>query len=316
MAPIPPPRASTVAAIYRAYEAANEQYDSLGISVGEIGNECDRALYYGLRWCSQPEEIDGRKLSIFRTGDRWEEVLVSDLERIGVEVFDQQDRIRLVDGHVRGKCDGKALGIPEAKKTIHLCEFKSSNDKNFKEIVKKGCKVAKPTHYGQCQIGMYAFGLTRCLYLVVNKNDDARYAERLELDTEWCIRQLARCERIIFNDEPPPRLSEDPEFFKCRFCRHHQVCHEGAMPRVSCRTCIHSQPERGGDGAWSCARWAKPLAVDEQKAACPAHLYLPSLIDGEQVDCSEEEEWIEYRLRNGQIWRDGAANDNEERKVA
>ncbi|RUM99003.1 oxidoreductase [Pseudaminobacter arsenicus] len=311
MAPIPQPRASTVQAIYRAYEAANEHYDSLGISVGEIGNECDRALYYNLRWVSEPEEIDGRKLSIFRTGDRWEEVLVSDLERIGVEVFGQQDRIRLADGHIRGKCDGKAMGVVEAPRTIHLCEFKSSNDKGFKEIVKQRCKEARPTHYGQCQMGMHYFGLTRCLYLVVNKNDDARYAERIEYDAEWCIRQIARCERIIFNDAPPARLSEDPEFFKCRFCKHRDVCHGGAMPRVTCRSCIHASPERGGDAAWSCSRWAKPLAIDEQKAACPAHLYLPHLIDGEQIDCSEEEEWIEYRMRNGTVWRDGAAaNDN------
>lgn len=301
-----PGETPTVAAIYAAYEAANKHYDSLGISVGEIGNECDRALWYGLRWCSEPEKIDGRKLSIFRTGDRWEEVMVSDLERIGVEVWGQQDRIRLVDGFVRGKCDGKALGIPEAPATIHLCEFKSSNEKGFKEIVKKGCKGARPTHYGQCQIGMHAFGLTRCLYYVTNKNTDERYVERLRYDVDYCIRQLARAERIIFSDVPPARLSDDPEFFKCRFCRHRDVCHFGKMPRVTCRSCIHSQPERGGDGAWSCARWAKPLSVDEAKQACPVHLFNPHLIDGEQIDCDEDNETITYKMHDGRTWTDGS----------
>lgn len=77
----------------------------------------------------------------------------------------RQDCIRLAGGHIRGKCDAKAIGVPEAPKTEHLCEFKSSNDKSYEEIVKKGCKEAKPLHYGQVQIGMHAFGLTRALYL-------------------------------------------------------------------------------------------------------------------------------------------------------
>lgn len=307
MAPLPVVVSPTIKAIYAAYEAANQHYDSLGISVGEIGTECDRALFYTFRWASKPEEIDGRKLSIFRTGDRWEEVMVADLERIGVEVWGQQDRIRLVAGHVRGKCDGKALGIPEAPNTEHLCEFKSSNDKGFKEIHKLKCKKAKPLHYGQCQIGMHAFGLDRCLYMVTNKNDDSRYVERLEYDAEYCLRQLARAERIINSTSPPSRLSEDPGFFGCLFCKHHDVCHSGSWPRVSCRSCLHATPEMSGDAHWSCSRWAKPLSVAEQKAACPAHLYVPAMVPGEQVDASEEDETVTYRLANGSVWIDGAS---------
>jgi hypothetical protein len=310
MPPLPKAQPSTVTAIYQAYEQANTHYDSLGISVGEIATECDRALWYGFRWASQPEQIDGRKLSIFRTGDRWEEVLVSDLERIGVEVWGQQDRIRLVGGHVRGKCDGKAIGLPEAPKTEHLCEFKSSNDKGFKEITKHGCKKAKPLHFGQCQIGMHAFGLSRCLYMVTNKNDDSRHVERIEYDAEYCLRMLARAQRIIESFDPPSRISDDPEFFGCRFCKHRDVCHAGAEPRLTCRSCIHATPEMSGDAHWSCSRWAKPLAVKEQKQACGNHLWLPGFIDGEQVDANEQEEWIEYRLRDGSVWRDGVSPEH------
>lgn len=311
MAPLPRPESSTVLAIYQAYLSANEHYDSLGISVGEIGNECDRALFYGLRWASQPEELTGRKISIFRTGDMWEERLVADLQSIGVEVWGQQDRIRLAHGFVRGKCDGKALGIPEAPKTEHLCEFKSSNDKGFKDIVKQGCKEAKPLHYGQVQLGMHAFGLSRALYMVVNKDSDERYAERIHYDADYCLRTLARAERIVFTDTPPSRLSEDPEFFKCRFCKHKAVCHHGEMPRVTCRSCIHAQPERGGDCQWSCARWSKPLSLEEQREACQAQLFLPGLVPGRQVDCDPDNETITYELADGTLWTDGASNDNE-----
>jgi hypothetical protein len=309
MAPLPQVVSPTVKAIYAAYEAANEHYDSLGISVGEIGTECDRALWLGFRWASQPEEINGRKLSIFRTGDRWEEVMVEELRQVGVEVWGQQDRIRLAHGFVRGKCDGKATGFLEAPATTHLCEFKSSNAKGFKEIVKKGCKIAKPLHWAQCMIGMHAFGLTRCWYEVRNKDDDSIYAERIEYDVAFCLRQLARAERIIFSDTPPSRISEDPGFFGCMFCRQKEVCHNGEKPRRTCRSCIHFQPERGGDCHCSCSRWAKPLSIAEQKVACDAYLTLPGLVDGEIIDSDEDAESITYQMRNGTVWTDRANGD-------
>ncbi|MEZ0212470.1 MAG: oxidoreductase [Xanthobacteraceae bacterium] len=309
MVAIPRPEASTVRAIYEAYRAANKHFDSLGISVGEIGNECDRALWYGLHWSSRPEVLDGRKISLFRSGDEWEKRLVADLETIGVEVTGQQDRIRLVSGHVRGKCDGKAIGIPEAPVTEHLCEFKSSNDDGFKLIHKEGCKKAKPLHYAQCQIGMHAFGLTRALYLVVNKNDDARYSERIEYDAVYCLRLLARAERIVGMSEPPARIAEAKGDFRCLFCRHEAVCKDAAWPRVSCRTCIHVTAEMGGDAHWSCARWAKPLSVAEQAEGCPAHLHIPAMVPGVQIDCDEEAETITYRLNNGKIWIDGEVKE-------
>lgn len=308
MAPIPKPQASTVAAIYAAYEATNEHYDSLGISVGVAATSCDRSLWYIFRWCAAPETVTGQKISIFRTGDIWEERLVADLEAIGCEVTGQQDRIRLVSGHVRGKIDGRVTGVPEAPKTEHLCEFKSSNEKAFKEIVAKGCKEVKPLHFAQVQLGMHMFGVTRGLYVVVNKNSDERYAERIEYDLEYCLRLLARLERIINSPEPPGRVCTKRDDFRGMFCRQAAVCWDEEAPRVTCRTCLHSTPLMTGNADWDCSRWSKPLSVDEQKEGCPAMLFIPALVPGEQVDCSEDEEWIEYRMADGTLWRDGAAN--------
>lgn len=311
MAPLPKPEASTVRAIYAAYEAAAESWDSLGISVGEANTECDRALWYAFRWCTPLEKFSGRMLRLFETGNIEEDRLVADLERIGVDVYGQQDKIRLVGSHVRGKCDGKAMNVPEAPKTEHLLEFKSSNAKGMKEIIKKGCNEAKPLHYGQCQLGMHAFGLSRCLYLVSCKDDDTLYAERIEYDADFTLRLLARLERIINSPEPPSRLSDNPEFFGCMFCKHKPICHEGGWPRVTCRSCLHATPEMGGDCHWSCARWSKPISFDEQKAGCPAHLHIPALVPGEQTDVDEENETITYVLRNGKTYIDGATNADQ-----
>jgi len=308
MAPLPRPESSTVRAIYKAYEDAAEYWDSLGISVGEAGTECARALWYTFRWATPLERHSGRQLRLFMTGNLEEDRLVEDLQRIGVDVYGQQDKIRLVYGHVRGKADGKGMGIPEAPKKEHLLEFKSSNVKGMKELQKKKCRDAKPLHYAQCQLGMHDFGLTRCLYLVASKDDDTLYAERIEYDLEYCARLLAKLERIIEAPEPPSRLSDNPDFFGCMFCKHKAVCHEKAWPRVTCRSCLYSTPEMSGDGHWSCSRFCKPLGSDEQKEGCPAHLTIPALVPGEQIDCDEAAETVTYRMGDGSIWVDGRDN--------
>jgi hypothetical protein len=307
MVAIPALQPSTVRAIYKAYEDSNESWDSWGISVGELGTECDRSLFYTFRWTTEPEQVEGRIVRLFRRGDIEEERLVADLEAIGVDVFGRQDRIRLVCGHVRGKIDGRAIGVPEAPATEHLCEFKSAKDESFKAMVKAGSvRMAEPKHFVQIQLGMHMLGLSRGLYMMTNKNDETIYSERVEYDVEFCTRILARAERIVQLHKPPARIAEKADDFRCMFCKHKPICHGNAFPRVTCRSCLHSTAEMGGDGHWSCARWSKPLSIDEQKAGCPTHLFLPALVPGEQTDVDEENETVSYVLRDGSTWVDGA----------
>jgi hypothetical protein len=299
----------TIDAIYKWYEDNAESWDSLGINVGDIGKECDRELFYNLHWVTHPEKVKGRNKRLMETGNIEEPRFEADLRNIGVDVYGAQDKIRLVSGHVRGKRDGAAMGLLEAPKTEHLLEFKTSNEKNFKKLLKDGLQKAKPEHYGQCQLGMHFFGLTRCMYLVKNKNDELMKSIRVEYDAEYCLKMLARAERIVRATTPPARISEDPKFFGCMFCKHNKsgVCHDDVSPRITCRSCLHSTAEMTGDAHWSCSRWNKPLSFDEQKAACPAHLFDPDLVPGEQVDSDEQAETVTYLMKDGSTWVDGQA---------
>lgn len=301
---VAPPQ-PTVEAIYKWYEESREQWDSLGINVGDLGKPCDRELFYNLHWVTPPEKIKGRNARLMETGNLEEPRFEADLRNVGVDVYGAQDKIRLVAGHVRGKRDGAAMGLLEAPKTEHLLEFKTSNTKNFKKLLKDGLEKAKPEHWGQCQIGMGYFGLSRCMYLVKNKDDETLHSIRVEFDPIYYAKLLARAERIVKATSPPPRISEDPSFFGCMFCKHKAVCHEDALPRVTCRSCLHVTAEMGGDAHWSCSRWAKPLSFDEQKAACGAHLFDCDLINAEQIDSDEINETVTYRLKDGSLWVDG-----------
>lgn len=309
MAPIPKPTATTVRAIYAAYEAANEQRDGKTIPVSQLAEECSRKMFYDFRWVSPHEDIPGRTLRIFETGNLEEERWIENLRKIGCEVVDHQDdgrqiRVDLAGGHVGGYLDCEVLGLLEAPKTWHVGEIKSHNLKSFTALKKDGVRKAKPLHFGQIQTYMHARGRDRGIYLAVCKDNDELYAERLHLDTEYVLRLLAKAERIRDASEPPPRISDKPDFYKCNWCKHKPVCHEDAWPRANCRTCIFSSPEDGG--AWSCSRFNKPLSLAEQAEGCAAHLWIPGLVPGTQTDCDEAAETVTYQLRNGETWVDGA----------
>lgn len=317
MAPIPKPTASTVGAIYAAYEAANAPRDGRSISVSTLAEECQRKLWYDFRWASPHEVVSGRQLRLFETGNMEEQRWIDNLRAIGCEVWDRDESgkqimVEACDGHVRGYLDSEILGLPEAPKTIHVGEMKSHNLKSFTALKKDGVAKAKPLHYAQIQTYMYQRGRDRGIYLAVCKDNDELYAERLPLDTEFVMRLLSRAQRIIDANDPPAKLHEDPTAkmaFACGWCKHKPICHEDAWPRVNCRTCLFSAPESGG--SWSCARFNKPLSIEEQQQGCGAHLTLPGLVPGEQVDADEEEGTVTYMLRTGKLWVDGAANDNE-----
>lgn len=314
MAPIPRPQASTVSAIYAAYEAKNEQRDGKTIPASQLAEECSRKLWYDYRWTTPHEHIPGRTLRIFETGNLEEERWIENLRMIGCEVVDRDDngrqiRVELAGGHVGGYLDSEILGLPEAPKTWHVGEIKSHNLKSFTALKKDGVRKAKELHFGQMQIYMHARGRDRAIYLAVCKDNDELYAERVHYDIDYSLRLLAKAERIVAANEPPPKLHEDPTAkmaFACGWCKHRGICHEDAWPRTNCRTCLYSSPEQGG--SWSCARFSKPLSLDEQRDGCPAHLFLPSLIPGEQTDVDSDAETITYRRPDGTLWIDGATN--------
>ncbi len=314
MAELPEVQSPTEVAIDAAWVAAEEGFESIGMSIGSLAQECERALWYDFRHVSAPEVFTGQKLRIFRTGNLQELEIINDLKRAGLVIRDidpetsSQYRVRLLGGHVRGKTDGEGEGFPEAPKTTHLIEAKSHKQSSFLELRRKGVMVAKPLHYGQCQTYMHGRGLSRCFYMAKNKNDEAYHIERLEYDVAYCVALLGRAERTIVSNSAPEKLHPDPKAkvaFMCGYCQHRGVCHDGEWARRHCRTCLHSTAELDGDARWTCARHLKDLTYDEQQAGCPNHLYTPSLVSGTQIDADEAGEWVEYRMADGATWRDG-----------
>lgn len=314
MAVLPQPISHTVAAIDAAYVKTARTGDSMGVPMSQVINPCDRALWYAFRWCAEPEQPEGTRQRRFATGEHYEQVMLDELRMIGADVWQideatgAQFKVDLANGHLRGKLDGVAAGLPEAPQTPHAVECKTANDRSFKAIAKGPIRETKPEHHAQIQLYMHALGLQRGLYMLAGKNDDSRHVERVEYDAAFCLGLIARIERLVGLERPPARLHENPNTkgaVECLFCPAKAICHEGAFARTNCRTCMASTPHDGP--RWTCARNDRTLTYRDMQDGCPEHRFIPELVPGEQVDADPAAETITYRLVDGSSWIDGRA---------
>ena len=315
MAELPSVVSPTREAIFAAYEADAYQGFRPHLGASLIGKPCDRALWYDFRWTTVVQH-PGRLLRLFETGQQEEARFVRNLRRTGATVLEvdpdtgRQWRVTAHGGHFGGSLDAVALNLLEAPKTWHVLEFKTHAAKSFVELVAKGVLLAKEQHYAQMQIYLRLTGMTRAMYLAVNKNNDDLYVERIELDAEYADRLLAKAGRIIFAARPLERVSDDRSWYQCRLCDHADLCHGQARAAVNCRTCLSSTPV---DGGWRCERHERLLSEADQRAACDNHLYIPDLVPGEQIDAGTD--WVSYRLPGGDLWRDSGRHKTSEHSL-
>jgi hypothetical protein len=308
------PPTPTLDAIDRAYvekQSSQAPRGYLGASI--IGKPCERALWYGFRLgiSGGVSAFSGRMLRLFETGHLYEPRLIEWLRMTGATVHDSnpdtgdQWAVNAINGHFRGHMDGLVEGLLEAPKAVHVAEFKTHNAKSFAQLQRHGVAIAKPEHVAQMQVYMHLGGYTRAVYLAANKDTDDLYLERIHYDVAHANAIMAKAERIIYSDSAPLKISDDAESFACRFCDFKAHCHYQAWSPRNCRTCGHSKPGDYGP-QWDCERHGNVLSFDDQRAGCPHHLYIPSLVAGDQIDADPHAETVTYLMLDGSHFVDGA----------
>ncbi len=254
-----------------------KSYPRYYIGLSGLGGGCLRSLWFSFRWFAK-SETPGRTNRIFRTGHLSEETMVADLMSIGIEcwnVLENQDEFVDIYGYAKGHPDGYGKNIPGSEKTVHLLEFKTMNDKAFKDVVKNKVKKSKPVYYAQMILYMYKKGLTRALFMAINKNDSSYYTERVHADNNFAKELLRKGETIVFSEDfnDFERIgSGKPSWYECKWCDYSDICF-GDFSKVekncrTCRTCALI-----GDGKFSCNE-KKELSLKEQEKGCDNHKFL------------------------------------------
>lgn len=172
-----------------------------------------------------------------------------------------QWRVSAIHGHSGGSLDGKGYLPKEYGLTEELLfEFKTHNDKSFTDLKKRGMQQSKPVHYAQCCAYGYLMKLNYVCYVAVNKNTDDLHIELVQLNHNTGRTLLLKAERIVFSQEPPPRLHENPTFWVCKMCSFYSICHAKDVLDRNCRSCKHAEPLK--DKQWACNKFNQILTDD------------------------------------------------------
>ena len=292
--------------IEQMYSAGQERAHYGTLRASEIGEECERKLWYKLNWVMQPKKFEGRILRLFETGNREEERIKSNLEAIGITIKNAQNTIPpMARGMLTGHIDGIAFGIFGDEKTLYLFEAKTHNQPNWTAWRSHGVKKSHPKHFAQIQVYMGALGLTKALYAAHNKNTDSLEFERVEFDHEVFAQIEKKAFRIAFAKKAPAKISEKPDFYACKMCDFREVCHGQERALKNCRTCIHSELGSNKEGWLHCKKHDDFPWKNAQISGCKDQLFNPAFINGEQFDADADNGTVSYKMPDGSIFIDG-----------
>lgn len=261
------------------------------MGVSTSGRECARELWYAWRW-STPVKIAGKLLRLFNRGHLEEARFAAMFMAAGIQIWREeapgkQFRVSYFGGHYGSAIDGVGCGFPEMPSENMLMEMKTHNNKSFVKLAgekdsegnyvkePQGVQVAKIEHYAQMQQYQQYYKLNYGMYCAVNKDTDELYFEIVPTVEKTADAYRERSRRIIFAKEAPPKLSNNPSFWKCKYCDQKRVCHFDAPPDFNCRTCAASYPKE--DGNWYCSTHGHAILDKErQLSGCPEWQQHPS----------------------------------------
>lgn len=235
------------------------------IGASGLGSKCKRRVWLDFRWIYE-SFIEYRLARIFAHGDYEEIQVIADLESIGIEVVQRQTGLVDATGHIRGHVDGVVTNVPGSRKTRHLLEVKTMNDKRFNDYLKNGIKATNPVYWVQINMYMGWMGLERCLFIVTNKNNEERNYQRYDFDKNTFDAYLAIGLEILTAEEIPAKIGNHT-YYECKFCDAYNFCHKGMPAKKTCRTCEHVNIEM--KGLWTCGKHDNhELTLQEQLSAC------------------------------------------------
>lgn len=278
MAKLPEPADPTLQAVDDAMELEQNSKPRAHLGASQIGDPCNRKLWYSFRWARWPLFYAGT-LKLFDDGHRSESIMADRLRRLPeldlhTETPDgHQYRFSDHGGHFAGSVDGLVLGLLQAPKTPHIWEHKCVNDKKFallnKLKLEKGEKQAlahwDAVYYAQAQVYMHYFQMDRHYLTCATPGTRDVTSVRTNYNADHALPLVQKAKDIIASDAMPTRITDRKDDHRCKFCTFLEVCHYDHEVAENCRTCKHGRPVNSG---WHCGLHDQPLDYDAQYEGC------------------------------------------------
>lgn len=281
------------------------------LGMSSIGSSCQRKEYLNFVWADDIY-LGPRTLRKFKDGHESEERVFKRLREMDVEVWDLDENGKQfackapnTGGFLRGHLDAVCKGLPsfDAREPI-LVDVKICEETKFKKAVElynsgidKPLLHWNPDYYGQANMYMLDKDLMYGCYLIFTPGLLDCVPLRVKRDLEYAHSLHDKAREIIFCSDIKDlqRVSETEDHQDCFFCGYKDVCYGRKLPKITCRTCVHSQPRHDTeDGIWWCNNHKKNL--DNFRPCQGGHLYDPTLLQdwAVVVDIDDDENWIKY----------------------
>lgn len=225
-------------------------------------------------------------LRTFRIGHALEDLLC---EWLGREVHMREAKLLNRWGGTLGLIDGMFKDGDE----FFLLENKTANDKRWKEMARKGIP---PEYLAQVQLYMHSSDqlsskgnkLTKCMFVVFNKNTSEIFTEIVEYNPVFALAQYERIHDVMDSEAVPYANVEA----HCNWCDYRTFCNgDGEVPTVSCRTCANVSMSSG------------QFVCEHGTTACERHIFHPqvmALSGYELVSADQATNTIHYKtMSNG-----------------
>ena len=213
------------------------------LGASRLGVTCERALQY--EYTHTPadagRDFSGRVLRIFEVGHLLEDLAVRWLRLAGFDLYTRKAQggqfgFSVAGSRIRGHVDGIlnagptdfGLGYPA------IWEFKTMNDKSWRDTVKHGVAKSKPVYAAQVAIyqaymeaNIPGVAVNPALFTAINKDTQEIWFELLPFDGGLAQRMSDRAVKVISATsagEILPRHTTTPTHVECKFCSWQDRC--------------------------------------------------------------------------------------------
>ncbi len=227
--------------IDKALEVSNEKRLCKSLGASRLGGSCTRAIQYEFLNTPKEKDFTGKVLRIFSIGHSLESLAVQWLKQGGIKIQTRKDDgtpfgFSVAGGKIRGYVDGIITVAPPSLEWSYpmLWECKSLNAKNWRNLVKYG--VFKANLVYATQIALYQAYMEEsfsgiwknpALFTAINKDTAELYFELVPFDKALAQKMSDRAVHILkacTAEETLPRITDNPDFFECKWCPYRERC--------------------------------------------------------------------------------------------